>query len=80
MNKKSTQMNTIVIPELEPYRLAGRIYNGNGLTWTDKEEEIMQTYYGFTPRELLMKYLPNRNKTEISSKAARMGITKRGEK
>jgi len=80
MNKKSTQMNTIVIPELEPYRLAGKIVKGSGIEWSPEEIAILQKYYGYCHVKFLLKYLPDRTHCQILSKASRMGLSNRGGK
>ncbi len=77
MNKKVIQLNTIVIPELESYREAGRLYIGNGKVWTEEEEAIMKKYYGFAPVKELLKFLPGRTHSQVMSKAQRLNLTTR---
>jgi len=70
-------MTEIIIPELEEYREAGIIRTGYGVAWSEEEEGILIKYYGYAPTRLLAKHLPGRTYTQIVSKAARMGLTKR---
>jgi hypothetical protein len=81
LNTKSvqhgTKMNTIVIPELEPYRIAGKTIKGSGTEWTPEELAIMQKYYGYCHVKILLKYLPGRNHTQVLSKASRLGLSNR---
>ena len=72
-------MKKIIIPELEPYRIAGKVAQGNGMRWTSEEEGIMNQYYGYVSVKLLNKYLPNKSPCSIQNKASRMGLTHRDE-
>ena len=81
LSKKSiqtnTKLNTIVIPELEPYRIAGRVYIGNGRKWTEEEESVLLKYYGYAPTNEVIKFLPGRTPGQVMSKVGRMGLTRR---
>jgi len=82
LSKKSiqtnTKLNTIVIPELEPYRIAGRVYIGNGQEWSEEEESILLKYYGFAPVNEIIRFLPGRTRGQVQSKVQRMGLSRRG--
>jgi hypothetical protein len=66
----------IIIPELEEEvkRNHGKTVNGGGLNWTEKEEKILKRYYGKVNLYILMKHLPGRTRSSVSSKARTMGI------
>jgi len=78
LDAKSVPHGTIVIPELEPYRIAGRVYIGNGREWSEEEEAILQKYYGFAPANKIIKFLPGRTRSQLHSKVQRMGLSRRG--
>lgn len=67
------ELETFVVPELEN-AISPRPYIN--AEWPDRDVQVLLKYYGRVPNKNLVKVL-NRTLSAITSKAARLGITKR---
>lgn len=69
--KKSTQLRTILIPELEE-AMAKQVVPRE---WTPREIAILKRYYNRVPLRVLKDHLPGRTRDAIRTKAQHMDLS-----